>query len=112
MEQRSVGAAFVHAEWQRILKTPWAVRFGVGCTAAVVAIIALCWVVFGFGSLGLDATATFAAVLGITLAIGLGVGLMTLVFYSNRSGQDDAVRDKTVDHENPAPRVGVGDTRR
>ncbi len=103
MEQRTVGAAFVHAEWQRILELPWPVRFGVGCTAGVVAIVALCWIGFGFGSLNLDPTATFAAVLGITLAIGLGVGLMTLVFYSNRSGQDDAVRDKTVDRQDPAP---------
>lgn len=104
MEQRTVGAAFIHAEWQRILELPWAVRFGVGCTGAVVVIVALCWIVFGFGSLGLDATATFAAVLGITLAIGLGVRLMTLVFYSNRSGQDDAVREKTIDPQNLAPR--------
>ena len=74
----------------------WIIRFPVMALAGVVAIVALCWIVFGFGSLGLDPTATFAAVIGITLTVGLGVGLMTLVFYSDRSGQDDAVRDKTV----------------
>jgi len=106
MEQRTVGVEFVRAEFQRFLGLPWPVRFAAGCTAAVVAIVALCWIVFGFGSLGLDPTATFAAVLGIALAIGLGVGLMTLVFYSNRSGQDDAVRDETVDRQDSAPRPG------
>lgn len=104
MAQRSVGAAAVQAAWRRFFELPWPVRFGVGCAAAVVAIVAVCWIVFGFGSLNLDATALFAALLGFILMIGLGVGLMTLVFYSNRSGQDDAVRDETVDREDPAPR--------
>jgi hypothetical protein len=70
----------------------WIIRFPVTALAGVAAIVALCWIVFGFGSLGLDATATFAAVVGITLTVGLGIGLMTLIFYSDRSGRDDIAR--------------------
>lgn len=36
--------------------------------------------------------ANLAILLGVVGTIGLGVGLMALSFYSNRSGADDAVR--------------------
>ncbi len=76
---------------------PRIARFSIVCVAAVVAIVAICWIVFGFGSLGLDATATVAAMLGILFTVGLGVGLMALVFYSNRSGQDDVASAKPLE---------------
>ena len=69
----------------------------------IVVAFVLCWIVFGFGSL-LGPKMAFAYFLGVTFTIGLGVGLMTLVFYSNRSGQDDAVRDAAVERQDPAPR--------
>lgn len=59
-----------------------------GAAAGVVAVVALCWIVFDFAFLGLDKTALTALVFGITITIG--VGLMALVFYSSRSGFDDA----------------------
>jgi hypothetical protein len=84
-------------EWQRL---PWVARFSILCAVAVAAIVAICWVVFGFGSLGLDPTAMVAAILGITLTVGLGIGLMALVFYSNRSGQDDVASAKLFNQTN------------
>jgi len=70
----------------------WTARFSITSGVAILVLIAIAWVVFGFGSLGLNTSATIALSLGILLTAGLGVGLMALVFYSNRSGQDDLVQ--------------------
>lgn len=83
----------------RLLALPWVARFVITSAAGVVVFVVLCWIVFGFGSLGLDPTATFAAVLGITFTVGLGIGLMALVFYSDRSGKDDAARGEIVERK-------------
>lgn len=77
----------------------WVARFVTASSAGVVGIVAPCWIAFGFGSLGLVATATFAVIIGITLTIGLGIGLMALVFYSDRSGQDDIARGEIAGRE-------------
>jgi hypothetical protein len=76
--------------WRQL---PWAARFPIATTAAIVITLALIWALTGFGGLGLDATATVGAVLGIVFTIALSVALMTLIFYSNRSGMDDAGAD-------------------
>jgi hypothetical protein len=70
---------------------PWAARFPIAATTAIVVLLALIWALTGFGGLGLDGTATVGAVLGIVFTIALAVALMTLVYYSNRSGMDDLV---------------------
>jgi hypothetical protein len=70
---------------------PWPARFASIAGGAIVILLALVWALTGFGGLGLDATATVGAVLGIVLTFALAVGLMTLIFYSNRSGMDDLV---------------------
>lgn len=80
-------------------ETTWVFRFSIICLGALAALIALCWIVFGFGSLNLDPTATFAAVLGIGFTVLLGVGLMALVFYSDRSGQDDIASATPLDRD-------------
>jgi hypothetical protein len=74
--------------WRQL---PWAARFPIAATAAIVVLLALIWALTGFGGFGLDATATVGAVLGIVFTIALAVALMTLIFYSNRSGMDDLV---------------------
>jgi hypothetical protein len=74
--------------WRQL---PWVARFPVAATAATVTLLALSWVLAGFGWLKLDGTATVGAVLGIVFTIALAVALMTLIFYSNRSGMDDLV---------------------
>jgi hypothetical protein len=50
------------------------------------------WVVFGFGSLELTPNAMFALSLGTVFSVVIGAGLMALIFYSSRSGQDRAAR--------------------
>jgi hypothetical protein len=76
--------------WRQL---PWAGRFAITAVTAIVVLLALIWALTGFGGLGLDATATVGAVLGIVVAIALAVGLMTLIFYSNRSEMDDMVAE-------------------
>ena len=73
------------------------------CSVGIMAAFVLCWIVFGFGSL-LGPKLSVAYFLGVTFTVGVGVGLMTLVFYSNRSGQDDVVQDAAVERQDPASR--------
>ena len=70
----------------------WATRFAAASVTGIIALVALCWLVLGYGDLGLNTSATIALILGIVLTAGLGVGLMGLVFYSSRSGRDDLIR--------------------
>ncbi len=76
--------------WRQL---PWPARFATGTATAIMVLLAVVWALTGFGGLGLDATATVGAVLGILLTIALAVALMTLIFYSNRSGTDDLIAD-------------------
>jgi hypothetical protein len=76
--------------WRQL---PWAARFPIAAATAIVFLLVLVWALTGFGGLGLDATATVGAVLGIVFAIALAVALMTLIFYSNRGGMDDLLAD-------------------
>jgi len=95
----------------RFLALPWVARFVIASAAGVLVLVVLCWIVFGFGSLGLDPTATFAAALGITFTVGLGIGLMALVFYSDRSGTDDVARGEIVERPDVFERQGQGTPR-
>ena len=59
------------------------------CLGAIAAVLVVVWLAGGFQKTTLDANVTLALVLGILFTCLLGVGLMALIFYSNRSGQDD-----------------------
>ena len=76
--------------WRQL---PWAAQFPIATTTAILVPLALIWACTGFRGFGLDATATVGVVLGLGLTIALAVALMTLIFYSNRSGMDDLVAD-------------------
>jgi hypothetical protein len=74
--------------------TRWIVIFATASTGAVAGVLFLIWAMNGFvslASLGLSGNILVALILGIVLSTGLGVGLMGLVFYSDRSDQDEAV---------------------
>ena len=43
----------------------------------------------GLGEVEISGHGIFALVLGVLLSLGLGIGLMFLVFYSSRHGHDD-----------------------
>ena len=67
----------------------WILTFSLACVAAIAAILAVIWAANGLDTAGLSTNGIVAIVLGVTLTVLLAVGLMALVFYSNRSGRDD-----------------------
>lgn len=56
----------------------------------VVAVVMAVAAMSGFGDAGMSGHGWFAMGLGIVFTLGLGGGLMALVFYSARHGYDDA----------------------
>jgi len=58
--------------------------------AAVAAVMAVNW--SGIGETGIDRNGWIALVLGVVATLALGIGLMTLVFISNRRGYDEPPR--------------------
>ena len=59
------------------------------CSSAIGAVVALFWLFGGFDTEGVSANGIIAMVLGTIFTVLVGVGLMALVVYSSRSGQDD-----------------------
>lgn len=74
-----------------VLGMKWIVTYSLACVGAIVAVLALLWASNGFSTGGLSGHGIAAIVLGVTSSVLLAVALMALVFYSNRSGQDDQV---------------------
>jgi hypothetical protein len=60
---------------------------------AVVAAVAIAnW--SGIGDAGIDLNGWIALALGVLATLALGIGLMTLVFISNRRGYDEPPRER------------------
>lgn len=68
----------------------WAIWFALACGAGILVLLVIVWLAGGFERVGLDANVTLALVLGILFSSLLGIALMALIFYSDRSGRDDA----------------------
>jgi hypothetical protein len=62
------------------------------CLGFIAAIMLIFWIMGGFGGGGgsVSVSGWIAFAIGATLTSVLGVGLMALVFYSDRSGRDEA----------------------
>lgn len=69
----------------------WTIGFASLCVAAVAVILLGVWLLGGFAQLGLTGHGITALILGITITVALGIGLMALVFVSGRSRHDEAV---------------------
>ena len=67
----------------------WAVWFIPACFLGIGAVLLVVWLSGGFQGTGLNVNIALALALGILFSSLLGVGLMALIFYSNRSGQDE-----------------------
>lgn len=62
--------------------------------SAVLLVCLVCVAVYGWYMLrdsGMSTVAVIALCIGVVLTLGLGIGLMSLLFYSNRQGFDDDV---------------------
>ncbi len=68
----------------------WILSFLGGSAALMLIASAVFWYFDGFGEGQLSTPGVVAVVLGSILTSALGVGLMALTFYSDRSGRDDS----------------------
>lgn len=71
----------------------WVRTFILSCIGLLAFVYFALWAFNGFEGFGLELQATIALTIGTILTAALGVGLMALVFYSDRSGQDERVRN-------------------
>jgi hypothetical protein len=78
----------------------WLLWFCLACVAGVALLLGLFWLFGGLADLDISGAGWGALVGTVVLVLVVGVGLMALVFYSSRSGRDDAVADE-VDPEPP-----------
>ncbi|HZS85823.1 MAG TPA: hypothetical protein VFA50_23355 [Stellaceae bacterium] len=79
-----------------------AVAFFLGCLALIALALLVIWAANGFAPLGLETNGLIALILGIVGTSVLAVGLMTLVFYSERRREQG--EDRT-DRGPPPPGV-------
>lgn len=75
----------------------WIVGFIVGCSVLISIALLILWALMGFGDLGVTGHGLVALILGIVFTTALGIGLMALSFYSDRSGQRDEVERPDTD---------------
>ena len=64
-------------------------RFALSYGGAILLLLLATWAFGGFE--GLSTVGVFSLLVGAIVAVGLGVGLMALVFYSNSSERDEEV---------------------
>jgi len=67
-----------------------AVTLAAAVVLAVAVVIAECW--SGIGDSEISEAGWFAMGFGIAVTLTLGIGLMSLVFFSNRQGYDETAR--------------------
>lgn len=75
----------------------WAVILIGSCAAMVVVVLTVLWVMSGFHGLGIEPVTGAALIAGTIGATALAVLLMGLLFYSDSSGTDEAVRDASTE---------------
>jgi hypothetical protein len=67
----------------------WILTYSLACSGAIGAVLVLAWALGGIDTEGISTHGIIAIVLGTMFTVLVAVGLMALIFYSNRSGQDD-----------------------
>jgi hypothetical protein len=96
-------------EPQRPSALRWLVTYAAVSLGSIAAVLLALWVLDDFQGFGLDTPATIATVVGILVTSALGVGLMGLMFYSDRSNVDeDAYHATAGDGDPPAAGNGAG----
>jgi hypothetical protein len=89
---------------EEVQMSGWVRNFTLSCVGLLAFVYLALWAFNGFHGIGLDLQAMIALTLGTIVTAALGVGLMGLVFYSDRSGQDDRVRDAVDSRDEPVDR--------
>jgi hypothetical protein len=86
----------------------WLVTYAAVTLGSIAAVLLALWMLDGFEGFGLDTGATVATVLGIMVTSALGVALMGLMFYSDRSAIDDDAYHATVEDPDPPRESDAG----
>jgi hypothetical protein len=76
--------------------TRWTISFAITSIAGIAVVLFAVWAMDGFENLGLDTAGTVAVIAGILFTSGLGVALMALIFYSDRSNVDEEAYRRTA----------------
>ena len=84
--------------------TRWVLIFVLGCVGAIAAALLIVWATNGFAAMDLSVNGLIALTLGMVLTTALAVGLMALVFYSNRGEGDRAAHEAGRDRAERPPR--------
>src|SRR5215813_4550822 len=74
----------------------WLIGYAIATLSLVAVVLLVLWGLDGFQGFNLDAGTTAAVVVGIAITSALGVGLMGLVFYSDRINTDEDVYRATA----------------
>ncbi|MCW2243534.1 hypothetical protein [Azospirillum canadense] len=69
----------------------WLRVFLIACPVLVAVVLLGAWAVQGFDTFGLSLQGLLAMIAGAVLTSAVAIGLMALVFLSNRSGHDDDI---------------------
>ena len=69
----------------------WIVQFSLICAVGLGLVLMGVWAFEGFATFGLHGAAAIALIAGVVFSCAMGVALMALMFYSQRSGRDDKV---------------------
>ena len=77
----------------------WSLTYSLACSGAIGALLAIAGLFGGFDTEGVSTHGIIAIVLGTMFTVLVGVGLMALIFYSNRSGRDETVGGEHYDRE-------------
>jgi hypothetical protein len=88
-------------EWVRRMR--WMIFFGAASLGGIAVVLLALWGMTGFRDLGLGTAGTVAVVLGILATSALGVALMALMFYSDRSNADTEVSRAADDGDANVP---------
>ena len=80
-------------------KLSWVARFSAICFVCILIPVLLFHRWLGLEDFGKEGHVGIAAVVALFGMIAIGIGLMALVFYSNRSGLDDSVYDAHIADE-------------
>ncbi len=86
--------------------------FSAGCVGFILLVMFIVWAMGAFEDINLGTHGWIAFTLGVVVTCALGIGLMALVFYSDRSGQDErAGGGSTSPFAEPAGRASGPDGR-
>lgn len=71
----------------------------------LLALAGAAWILVGLDSVRIGVHGWIALILGVIFSLGVGGGLMALVFVSSRRGYDDTAHDTKTAADDAHPRV-------